>query len=132
MLEGLIWIVGIYAAGLAMIHWLHWRWRKNGEARTTHYVLMTRNNQHQVEWYIRSLHFFSWMKGRSIAVTVVDEGSTDETLEIVGRLADEYSFEMADETRWNWDEWVRLHEDEQAVVVRLSHNEGLETAFKYF
>lgn len=130
MMLGLVWIMGTYAVGILLIHWLHWRWKRRGLERKMHYVLVTRNNQMQVEWYIRSLGFFSWLKGRSIAVTLVDEGSTDETLAIAGRLSEEHQLHIYSEEAWDWDDWIQKHEDEQVIVVRLSQNEGLETAYK--
>jgi hypothetical protein len=131
MIIGLIWIVGCYAAGIAILHFLHWQWKKRGSERTVHYVLRTLNNQLQVEWYIRSLHFFSWIKGRSISVTLADEGSTDDTIAIAERLSLEHHLNICADTSLAWDDWVQRHEEEQVVVVRLSQNDGLETAFKY-
>lgn len=130
MMIGLLYILGIYAAGLAIIHWLHGRWTKEEGARRPHYILMTRDNQLQIEWYIRSLFFFSRVKGRHIIVTIVDEGSTDDTLEIAVRLAKEYALNVVSETQWSADALETLLGEENAIVVRLSHNEGLETAFK--
>lgn len=52
-----------------------------------HYILFTNQNQLRIEWYIRSLLFLSWLKGRTITITLIDEGSTDETLEIVQKLS---------------------------------------------
>ncbi|MDQ1911270.1 hypothetical protein RAC89_12520 [Paenibacillus sp. GD4] len=131
MMLGLVGIMGTYAVGILLIHWLHWRFQRRGLERMMHYVLVTRNNQLQVEWYIRSLGFFSWLKGRAITVTLVDEGSTDETLSIVARLSEEHQLHICSAEAWNWDDWVQEHENEQVVVVRLSQNEGLETAYKF-
>ncbi|MBU7317590.1 hypothetical protein [Paenibacillus oleatilyticus] len=131
MMLGLAWIIGCYAAGVAIIHWLHWQWRRCGKPRTTHYVLQTYNNQLQVEWYLRSLYFFSWMKGKAISVTLADEGSTDDTLAIARRLSLEHQLSICTIAERDLEEWVLKHADEQVVVVRLNQNEGLETAFKY-
>lgn len=130
MMLGLVWIMGTYAAGILLVHWLHWRYQRRGLKRMTHYVLVTRNNEMQVEWYVRSLRFFSWLKGRTIAVTLVDEGSTDDTLLIAGRLSEEHQLHICTDDSWDWDHWIRQHEDEQVIVVRLSQNEDLEIAYK--
>ncbi|WP_010499453.1 hypothetical protein [Paenibacillus elgii] len=131
MMLGLAWIIGCYAAGVAIIHWLHWQWRRYGKPRTTHYVLQTYNNQLQVEWYLRSLYFFSWMKGKAISVTLADEGSTDDTLDIARRLSLEHQLSICTIAERDLEKWALKHADEQVVVVRLNQNEGLETAFKY-
>lgn len=131
MMLGLAWIIGCYAVGAAIIHWLHWQWRRYGKPQTMHYVLHTYNNQLQVEWYLRSLYFFSWMKGKAISVTLADEGSTDDTLEIARRLSLEHQLNICTMAEQDLEEWVLKHADEQVVVVRLNQNEALETAFKY-
>ncbi|WP_159885424.1 hypothetical protein [Paenibacillus puerhi] len=130
MILGLIWIVGCYAAGIVLIHALHRRWQRQAAPRITHYILQTRNNGHHVEWYLRSLHFFSWLKGRTITVTIADEGSTDDTVAIAERLSHEHhlSIYTADDS---WKIWNRQHDDEQLVIVRLSQNQDLETAYKF-
>lgn len=131
MMLGLVWIVGCYTAGVVILHLLHSQWMKRGADRTVHYVLRTLNNQLQLEWYIRSLYFFSWMKGRTIRITLADEGSTDDTIAIAERLSLEHHLNICAESSLDWDDWVRRHEDEQVVVVRISHINEIETAFKY-
>ena len=130
MILGLVWIIGCYAAGIAIIHTLHWQWKRRAAARTTHYLLRTKNNGNQVEWFLRSLHFFSWMKGRTIAVTLADEGSTDETLEIAERLSLEHHLNIYTSGNEDWAEWMRKHEHEQIVVVQLNQGMDLENAYK--
>ncbi|UUZ82624.1 hypothetical protein LJK88_00580 [Paenibacillus sp. P26] len=131
MLIGLVGIVGRYAAGIVLVHWLHRRWKGQEKTRTVHYLLITWNHQNQVEWFIRSLHFFSWLKGRAIAVTVADEGSSDDTLAIVRRLSQEHHLNICMSETMDLEEWVREHEDEQVMVVRLSQQDSLETACKF-
>ncbi|MED4600708.1 glycosyltransferase family A protein [Paenibacillus validus] len=131
MMIGLVWIMGFYAAGIAIIHTLHWRWKRHGSHRITHYVLRTRNNGRDIEWYLRSLHLFSWIKGKSIEVTLADEGSTDETIAIAERLSKEHHLNIHTRVEDNWDEWMLKHEHEQIVIVQLNQADGLETAFKY-
>ncbi|MEK8131729.1 hypothetical protein WMW72_27860 [Paenibacillus filicis] len=131
MILGLVWIVGSYAAGIAIIHALHRRWKRQGQPRITHYILQTRNNGHQVEWYLRSLHFFSWMKGRTIAVTIADEGSTDDTVAIAKRLSQEHHLTIYTHAVEDSEFWARQHENEQLVIVRLNQEQDLATAYKY-
>jgi hypothetical protein len=120
MIIGLLWIVGSYAVGIALVHWMHRKSQKR-RVRFTHYVLMTRNNQLHMEWYLRSLYFFSSLKGREISVTIVDEGSSDDTLEIAERIGHEKDvpirFESGEEAM---ETFVANHLDEEVVVVKLS------------
>ncbi|CAG7634069.1 hypothetical protein PAESOLCIP111_03528 [Paenibacillus solanacearum] len=130
MMLGLVWIVGCYTAGVVILHLLHWQWKKKRSDRTVHYVLRTFNNQLQLEWYIRSLSFFSWIKGRTIRITIADEGSTDDTMAIAQRLSREHHLDISTDASLDWDAWIRQHDEEQVVAVRISHSE-METAFKY-
>jgi hypothetical protein len=131
MILGLVWIVGCYAAGIAILHAIHRRWKRQGQPRIIHYILQTRNNGHQVEWYLRSLHFFSWMKGRTIAVTIADEGSTDDTMAIAQRLSQEHHLIIYTPAEGSWEDWARSYENEQLVIVRLNQEHDLATAYKY-
>ncbi|TBL72986.1 hypothetical protein [Paenibacillus thalictri] len=121
MIVGLLWIFGCYAAGIALVHWMHRVSKPKHRRNLTHYVLMTRNNGLHMEWYLRSLYFFSGMKGRNISVTVVDEGSSDETLEIVRRIGSEKEVEILIKNGIDAiDDVMTDHFDEHVVVVRLS------------
>jgi hypothetical protein len=86
-------IIGSYGLCVAMLHLLL------GTARLqsvppTRVVLITSNNQKHIEWVVRSLFFWSWLKGRHIAATIVDKNSTDDTLKIVERLAHTHPLEI--------------------------------------
>ncbi|AEI38746.1 hypothetical protein [Paenibacillus mucilaginosus] len=131
MMLGLVWIIGCYAAGIAVIHALHRQWKRRGTRRAAHYVLYAQNAQMQLEWYLRSLYFFSWIKGRPIEVTLVDEGSTDETLQIAARIAQEQALNVVESPYWNMDTWIEGHQEQDVVVIRLNQIKGLESAYKW-
>lgn len=82
----LLWIVCVYALGAASVHAASWR-RSRRLSGAKHYVLYTLNDGRHIEWVVRSLVIFHWLRGRQVLITVVDEGSTDETLHIVSSLA---------------------------------------------
>ncbi|MDF2939317.1 MAG: hypothetical protein K0Q90_4690 [Paenibacillaceae bacterium] len=88
MIWGLIAIIGAYGLAAAILHAVYAvkHPQRSGEACTT-FLLITCNNELQVEWYLRSLLFVSRLRGRKIQIAVSDEGSEDETLAIVRRLA---------------------------------------------
>ncbi|TDF93515.1 hypothetical protein [Paenibacillus piri] len=132
MVLGLLWIFGSYAAGIALVHWFY-RHSRNERRTITHFLLITCNSQLQVEWYIRSLHFFSRLKGRDIQITIADEGSTDDTLAIVERMRREHQMDISNfEADGSLEEWIVRHEDKQVIVVRLGQQEELVTAYKMF
>ncbi|MNI90129.1 hypothetical protein D3C73_1476200 [compost metagenome] len=85
----------------------------------------------QVEWYIRSLLFFSRLKGRDVHVTIADEGSTDDTIAIAERFRKENNLDIcAFDGPESLDEWIRHYEDKQVIIVRLGVQDGLVTAYK--
>jgi hypothetical protein len=130
MMLGLLWIVGSYAIGIALVHWCYRRDREKSQIET-HVALITYNSQLQVEWFVRSLLFFSRLKGKEIQLTVADEGSTDDTLAIVEKLRLEHSLNISlIVERGSFEEWKNTNEDNRMIVVRLGHQEDLVTACK--
>lgn len=84
MIPEILWIIGFYAAAVAIVHWMIRR--GSGEDRR-HYVLVAGNHQMQIEWYIRALQQFSRRTGTEIGITVVLDQSTDDTRKILERFA---------------------------------------------
>jgi hypothetical protein len=117
---GLLAIMACYGAAVVLLHWCYRRVRHRA-GKASHVVLITNNNQSQIEWYLRSLYFFSSFKGRRIDTTVLDEGSTDDTLRIVERMSLRHPLRigLSDTTGAAVDEFLRLHEQDEVIVVRL-------------
>lgn len=84
MIPELLWIIGFYAAAVALVHWLI---RRNSGEERRHYVLVAGNHQMQIEWYVRALQQFSRRTGTEIGITVVLEQSSDDTGKIMERFA---------------------------------------------
>lgn len=118
---GLLWIVGSYGAGIVVVHLLFGTHQEK-PAKKARVLLITKNNATQIEWYIRSMFFFSKLKGREIAATILDEGSTDDTMKIIERLS---HTQMLDVQVWpvneSVDEVLRAHEEDDWVVVHISN-----------
>lgn len=91
MLQGLLLIAIVYAAGAFAVHAAYRRCGGHVPG-AKHYVLHTMNDQRHVEWAVRSLTLFCWLSGKPVTITIVDEGSTDDTLEIVRRLSRRHGF----------------------------------------
>lgn len=93
MLELLLWIISAYALSMLAVHLVHaWNQRRAKGPVCKRVVLITHNQQHQVEWVLRSLLFCNWLKGRHIELIVIDTGSSDLTMRIVSRLAERTPF----------------------------------------
>lgn len=86
MVHGLLWIVGTYALGALAVHTAR-RARQRTEANTWHYVLYTLNDGRHIEWAVLSLVMFYWLKGQPLFITIIDEGSTDDTMDIARTLS---------------------------------------------
>jgi hypothetical protein len=121
MLIGLLWIAGIYVFSLVLIHTVYGFQRK--EFQRTYFVFITKNNQAHIEWYLRSLQFFSWFRGRSIVITIFDEGSTDETIPIALKIAKESNFMDVYESTGTMDAFIKNHQDDSMILLELSQLE---------
>jgi glycosyltransferase involved in cell wall biosynthesis len=116
MVIGLLWIVGIYGFCTALIHGMYELQRKT---KTIHVVLITLNNQTQIEWYLRSFIWVSWLRGRSILVTVFDAGSTDETAAIVQKLAAQRDNLKVEISADGVPQYMNQHKDDEIIVLQL-------------
>lgn len=131
MIIGFLWIVGCYASCIAIAHWLYRRASQQGKLQPVHYVLITCNHQNQIEWVIRSLLFFSQFKGRPIFISVIDEGSSDDTLAIIARLGREQTLNIRLHASAEQGLGMEEGKGEQTVVVRLNQQDSLVTAYKF-
>ncbi|WP_337103579.1 hypothetical protein [Paenibacillus sp. YIM B09110] len=86
MLKLLLLVLGCYIAAALSVHLAYWI-RQGRKRASRHYVLIADEDQHNIEWYMRSLLTFSRQTGKEVKVTVVDYGATPETLAIVDRMA---------------------------------------------
>jgi hypothetical protein len=125
MIIGLCWIIGSYAACILMVHLMRRipLWQPKGKA-PVHYLLLTRNNQTQIEWYLRYLVFIAWWEGRPLKVTLADDGSTDDTLAIAGRLRESLSITVLDDAS-SPEELFRRYMNECTVVMNLRNRNDL-------
>lgn len=130
MILGMLCIIAVYGIGIALVHWQHARARSrlsvaacgkhpDHEAGHDHYLLITGDHQHQIEWIIRSLLFYAWIKGKDIRITVLDEGSSDDTTEIVRRFATtREGVQLLPADADGYARFERLRD--QATVIRLN------------
>lgn len=89
MVAQLIWIAAVYGSSVILIHILHNRKKTRQTAasgKRLHYILITRNHEAVVEWYIRVMGFHALLTGKSSFVTVMDDESSDGTMAVADRL----------------------------------------------
>ncbi|OKP85575.1 hypothetical protein A3842_03115 [Paenibacillus sp. P3E] len=90
MVAQLIWIAAIYVFAVVLVHMLSKREQSrqgSQSGKRLHYILITRNHEYVVEWYIRALTLHSLLSGKMLQVTLMDDGSNDATLDVATRLA---------------------------------------------
>jgi mevalonate kinase len=122
---GLLWIVGCYGAAVALLHMLIGA-RRGKESRTARVLLITQNNASHIEWYIRSLFFFSRVKGRELAVTVLDEGSMDDTVRIIERLSHSHKLDVElGVSEQSLDQYLQALQEENVMVVNISNRDEM-------
>jgi hypothetical protein len=122
---GLLWILGCYGISVAVLHICLGTYLQKTK-KAAKILLITKNNQAQIEWYIRSMFFFSRLRGRDLTVTILDEGSTDDTGKIIERLC--YIHRM--DLEWcspeqSLDDLLRAHLDDPVILVNLSNKEEM-------
>ncbi|MFS1514854.1 hypothetical protein VQL36_20980 [Chengkuizengella sp. SCS-71B] len=89
MIAGILTIIGVYVLCALIVHVSHYfHLKKKGEIEllTIHYVIISYQNEKLIEWVLRSIFFFFWFHGKEVKITVVDKGSTDDTLAITNRM----------------------------------------------
>ncbi len=85
MLE--IWavILAIYGLSIGLVHLLatrcHW-----GRRDAAHAVIVTHDHGAYLEWYLRSFTIMEDFRAHYAKVTILDEGSEDETVQIAQRF----------------------------------------------
>jgi hypothetical protein len=90
MVAQLLWIAAVYGSAVALVHILHHCKpirQKTWTGKRLHYVLITRNHEAVVEWYIRVIGLHAFLTGKLFRVTVMDDGSMDGTLAVASRMA---------------------------------------------
>lgn len=89
MAAQLMWILVVYASAVVIVHLLHIREKTQQSLRIgkwLHYILIIRNHESVIEWYIRMLTLHTFLTGKRLRVTCMDDGSTDATLFVVSKL----------------------------------------------
>lgn len=128
MIWGLLAIFGAYGLAAAILHTAYAIKQRRGGVVGTTFLLITRNNELQVEWYLRSLLFVSRLRGRKIHIAVSDEGSEDDTLAIVRRLAAGKEAGVIRILDSSVEAYLADHPNDPIVIHRIPHGgngEGL-------
>ncbi|GIP40978.1 hypothetical protein J31TS4_42580 [Paenibacillus sp. J31TS4] len=115
---GLLLILGIYGLSIAVMHAV-FRGRRNKRQEPEHVVLVTRNNEQMIEGYLASLYAVNRLRGRQVAVTIFDNGSTDETRAIIERCAGRYESITYETTTDRLDAFLAEHQEHMVKLVRL-------------
>lgn len=121
MIIGLLLIVGMYGISIVMIHAIHRHYQKQSKDNATYCVIVTSNNQLQIEWYLRVLLLISWLRGRSIDLNIFDNGSTDDTLAIARKFAEDRENIHVKATFESLDQFIMEHRSDQIVYLKLNN-----------
>lgn len=78
-------ILAAYGIGVGLVHLFRWRchWGRN---ETSHAVIVVGNAGPVVEWHLWMFAFSQWLQARYTKITLIDEGSSDDTLRIAERM----------------------------------------------
>ncbi|WP_211749598.1 hypothetical protein [Paenibacillus sp. Marseille-Q4541] len=87
MIEHLLWIALVYGLSAATVRFVYRRLQSDQkQSEQTRYILVTCNHGFKLEWIIRALSLDASLRGKTHHVTVMDHGSSDETLPLLHRL----------------------------------------------
>ena len=124
MMLGLLWVIGIYALCAAVAHFFcRKRFRQYDQL---HVILICHNNERQMEWVLRSIFAYAELSGKNLGITLVDLGSTDNTL----RIAQTMLKRRMEEDHWKTLSWEDIDSqiekaasDKTVRVIRLDEIE---------
>lgn len=90
MVPYMAWILFSYGVAGVLVHLFHSRHLKYkpNSRKQVHYILVAHNHENQMEWYLRALMWYSCLRAQSLRITILDEGSQDDTLAIIERMKD--------------------------------------------
>ncbi|AZK45904.1 hypothetical protein [Paenibacillus lentus] len=88
MVPYMVWVLLSYGVAGLIVHLLHNRQLRDKPnlCKQVHYILVAHNHEKQMEWYLRALLWYSCLRAQSLRVTILDEGSQDDTLAIIERM----------------------------------------------
>lgn len=108
MIESVFIIIGCYLFSAAMVHAVH-RWNPHWQRSSIHYVLVTKDSEARAELVLRAISLYAWLCGKEARITVVDEGSKDQTLDIMERLDVHQRMQIVQTGSWHETERVVRH-----------------------
>lgn len=82
--------IALYLLVLFLISFYQRVYRSSYHHKASHLLLITANNQASIEWLIRSYRIANQLGSKEVQVTVLDTGSTDDTLRILKRIRFEF------------------------------------------
>lgn len=124
MIPYMVWILFSYGVTGALVHFFHSRYLKyeTSSRKQVHYILVAHNHENQMEWYLRALMWYSCLRAQSLRVTILDDGSQDDTLAIIERMkyANEMNLTVVGEAEI---------QDEHDIIRSHSPNDGEQLKF---
>jgi predicted ATPase len=122
MVWGFLVIAGSYGLAVMLIHALFRRQQAKAKNRLMRCVLITKNNEGQIEWYLRSFLFFSRMGGRQMVIYVFDNESTDETRGILEAFARSRENILIKRSLGELDAFLEEYENEALFLLQLNRS----------
>lgn len=85
MVIQLFWIAIIYGLAIIIVHRLYATTYKSkgNRQKEQEYILITCNHERKIEWYIRALWLYAFVKGKKLRIHVIDHGSSDDTVRMI-------------------------------------------------
>ena len=120
MMTGILWIAGVYGSCIVLLHIVHALYRRKSSGRSAYVVCITHNNELQIEWYIRSILFVSWLRGKPLKLVVFDDESEDDTVRIVEKAAASGEQVTLYRSVDGLDAFLEDHQRDDVTVIQLA------------
>lgn len=121
MVESVIIIISCYLISALMVH-IAYGWLPHMRGMVEHYVLVTHNNEHQAEFVLRAITWYSRLRGKESRISVIDQSSSDQTVRIIKCLDREGRVQL--HRTKSWPETERLVRDVKRSVKITSIEDG--------
>lgn len=127
MVTGIMLILGSYGLAILGVHWSFYHWHRSTGRKNI--ILRVRDNGTQIEWVVRSMLFYAWLRGKDVSIYILDEGSMDDTRDIAERLI---RYEMSGiypyPQEMTLEDFQNKCQHESCILIDLNREEVLASA----
>lgn len=116
---GLLFIAGCFGLSILSVHAIYYFYKRKKNSKTRIVVITTHNNENQIEREIYSIISRASLRGKYVAITVFDAGSTDDTLSIIERINRKRACIDVHLSMDGLEKFLELHKEDEVKIIPL-------------